>query len=281
MRSESCLASALSGFLGGIVFAAAAAGAAGPDEAVIVARMVTEPPVIDGRPDDPCWRLAETTRPFTVQAKASATQLGAWEAAEKKFAESAATAQICCDDQFLYAAVRCPAPADVPAAAKEAAPDGNVWRDDCIEFFVDPMRRMGFWQLAVNAIGTLADLEVPPGRGAARWQWQSQAKVATAPLGDGFAVEIALPFASLGEFPHTPGTVWGVNFTRQGKSGGGNSTWAPVGKDFHNVQNFGTLIFGGRKAFHQRELTRLEEQLAALAAGGDERLVADGRAMAA
>lgn len=250
-------------------------------EAVIVTRHVERPPKIDGQLDDACWKIAEKTAPFNIFARAHPTLLGAWEAAEKKFVENAATAQICHDDQYLYIAYRCPAPADVPAQAKETKPDGNVWRDDCVEFFIDPMKRLGFWQLAVNAIGTLADLEVPPGRGAQRFEWDSRAKVAAAPFGEGFAVEIALPFASLGDFPRDPGTVWGVNFTRQGKSGGGNSTWAPVGKDFHNVQRFGTLIFDSRKAFHENQLAALEKSLNAMPVEGQADLVASAKAMIA
>ena len=232
--------------------------------AAIVSRLVSAAPAVDGTFDDPCWVQAECTGPFMVLGKLSATVTGLWEAGDPKFAATAATVQVCHDAQNLYVAYRVPAPADVPATAKVTEHDGGVWNDDCIELFLDPMRRLGFRQILVNAIGTVADGRSEPGSGGFDMSWESRARVETARDGAGYRVEMAVPFTSLGDPPRTAGTVWGANFTREGASCGGLSTWAPVGKSFSTPERFGLLIFESRKAYHTKALDRLARQLESL-----------------
>ena len=235
-----------------------------PQDTVIVSKRVAAPPRIDGELDDACWRGAERTRPFTVLGTLSPTVTGLWLAGEEKFVRNAASAQICHDDENLYVACRAGAPADVPARAAVTKHDGSVWSEDCVELFIDPMRRLGYCQIVVNAIGTVADLESPPGTGSEDFRWESKAQVRTRESGTGFVVEMAVPFSSLGEVRRDAGVAWGVNFTREGASGGGLSTWAPVGRTFGSPERFGLLVFESRKAYHERELDRLRKRLARL-----------------
>jgi len=239
-----------------------------PNAAVIMSKRITTRPMIDGKLDDDCWKEAEITRPFKVLGHPHPTIEGQWLDGEKKFVETAATVQVCHDDENLYVAYRADAPKDTPAKAKVTRHDGPVWAEDedCVELFIDPMQRMGFYQILANAIGTVADLESPPGTGGSNFDWESKADVKAQRDGPGFVVEMAVPFASLDDAPRTPGTAWGINFTREGSSGGGLSTWAPVGTSFGTPQRFGLLIFESRKAYHVKELARIEEKLAGLSA---------------
>lgn len=244
---------------------------------VIVSKFATSSPVIDGNLNDECWKNAEQTRPLTVLGHFDPQITGQWLEAEKKFVTHAATAQICHDSTNLYIAFRAPAPEDTPARTAATNDDGNAWQGDCIELFLDPMRQLGFYQIAVNAVGTLADGKALPGGASLDNNWKSGVLAKTTRDGAGFIVEMALPFSALGKFPHSAGTVWGVNFTREGKSGGGLSTWAPVGDAFANPDRFGLLIFESRKAFHEAEWRKAAGSLAAMPTNGNAALPESAR----
>ncbi len=232
------------------------------EEAVIVSKNITVPPVIDGKLNDTCWRLAEKTYPLKVLRHLHSTITGLLLEAEEKFVKNAATVQICNDDKNLYVAYRVPAPEDTPAKSKITQHDDAVWSEDCVELFVDPMQRMSYYQILVNAIGTTADIR--SSGGAEDRKWESDAEVKVQRDGPGFIVEMAVPFDALGNEAHSPGTAWGINFTREGASGGGLSTWAPVGSTFATPEKFGLLIFGSRKLYYETELRRLKKKLLSL-----------------
>lgn len=230
------------------------------DEKVIVSKVVSSAPVIDGKLDDPCWKQAESTGLWKVLGKMSETVLGQWEAAPEKFVKAAASARVCHDAKNVYVAISVPAPADLPVSGKITQRDGNVWSgDDCVELFLDPGRQMRYYQILVNPLGTVADLRVQGG--GEDLAWNAGAIVKVQKHGPGFVVEMAIPFSSLGTFRHHPGDAWGINFTREGPSGGGFSTWAPVGTTFNSPERFGLLIFGDRNSFYTKALTNLEKRL--------------------
>jgi len=251
-------------------------------ESIVVSKYVDRPPTIDGKLDDLCWATAERTRRFKVLSSISTEVTGLELEAEDRFVQNAATVQICHDDDALYVAYRAHAPEDTPAKAKITRHDDEVWTDDRVELFLDPMQQMGYSQVLVNAIGTVADLERRPGSGAADANWESNARVGVQRVGAGYIVEMAIPFASLGDNPRTAGTAWGVNFTRGGASGGGLSTWAPeFGRCFGTPERFGTLIFESLRAYHERTLKELQDRLSQLPADASPELTASARDMLA
>ena len=115
--------------------------------------------------------------------------------------------------------------------------DGEVWRDDCFELFIDTVgQRKDYAHLAVNALGTRYDSfdRVV----TEDFQWH----VATSVDEDGWSVEIILPFA--GQITPQPGDQWILAAARNAVRTDELSTWARHNKSFHEPQNFGTLIFG-------------------------------------
>ena len=117
--------------------------------------------------------------------------------------------------------------------------DGEVWRDDCLELFVDTVgQRKSYAHLAVNALGTKYDSF--DGVVSEDFDWE----VATSVGPEGWSVEIRLPFAN-GIAPR-PGDTWVVEVARNATRVDELSTWGRHHKSFDEPQNFGTLIFSGR-----------------------------------
>lgn len=243
-------------------------------EALLVSRSVKAPPTIDGKLDDACWQEAERTRPFHVLEHEDPVLLGTMLLAEEKFVVNAATAQVCHDDRNLYVAFRAPVPPGMKLKAGAETRGGSVWSDDCIELFLDPLRNGAFYQVMANAKGAFAEFSAPVGGGAVPG-WDAGAQVKARYDDTGFTVEMAIPFASMGNPDHAPGAAWAVNFTREGATGGGLSTWAPVGRSFATPARFGTLIFGSRKDYALRNLAKLRASLSEMNGENQKELVAD------
>jgi len=117
--------------------------------------------------------------------------------------------------------------------------DGEVWRDDCLELFVDTTGdRQDYAHLAVNSLGTKYDSY---DRVVTEdFQWQAAATIQD----NGWSVEIQLPFAN--QIAPQPGDEWIVEVARNAARADVLSSWGRHNKSFHEPQNFGTLIFGGR-----------------------------------
>ena len=269
-----CLLTSVVGWAADAPKAKAAAAKPAPGEAVIVSRVVKEPPAIDGKLDDACWREAERTRPFSVLEHEDPVLLGTMLLAEGKFVANAATAQVCHDDKNLYVAFRAPVPPGMKIKAAVETRGGSVWSDDCIELFLDPLRNGAFYQVMANAKGAFAEFSAAGGGGAIPG-WDSKARVRGQSDDAGFTVEMAVPFEAMGNPDHTAGTAWAVNFTREGATGGGLSTWAPVGHSFATPSRFGMLIFDSRKAYALRNLATLQASLTAVGGEDQRKLVAD------
>ena len=142
--------------------------------------------------------------------------------------------------------------------------DEKLWQEDCAEIFIDPQRQMGYCQFLVNPNGAMTDLKAPPG-GSGRRDWNAQGVQSAVKTTDmGYTVEMRIPFAAMEQSVPEPGSVWGINFTREGPTCGGMSTWAPVGRKFCSPQQFGLLIFGSRTAYLQNILNDYRAQLDAV-----------------
>jgi len=117
--------------------------------------------------------------------------------------------------------------------------DGEVWRDDCLELFVDTSgERQDYAHLAVNSVGTKYDSY---DRVVTEdFQWEAAATIQD----NGWSVEIRLPFAN--QVAPRPGDKWILEVGRNAARADVLSSWGYHNKSFHEPQNFGTLIFGGR-----------------------------------
>ena len=72
---------------------------------------------------------------------------------------------------------------------------------------------------------------------------------------DFWTMEISIPFSDLGIITLEEGSSWGLNICRNREGGLQNSSsWAAVGRDFHNPGKFNTLIFGNFKNWYRKEI---------------------------
>ena len=191
---------------------------------VVSVPLLASAPVVDGKVEAEEWRFAAVLSDFVL--------LGG-----KALPALPTTVYVAYDEQAVYVAAKLfdPQPNQLRREVTEA--DGEVWRDDCLELFIDTKgERRTYARLAVNALGTKYDSE---GRdAAANFQWD----VATSLAQDGWSAEIRLPFAQ--QTAPQPGDRWILGVARNAVRVGELSTWARHHKSFHEPQSFGTLLFG-------------------------------------
>jgi len=150
---------------------------------VVQAVYVDTPPLIDGNLDDPCWSQAARLEGFRVLD------------VERDVPEET-VGLICVDDTAIYLAVICKdrTPEDIKAV--ETRRGGDIWRDDVVEFGVDPWHehRDSYW-FQVTPRGT--QCEDIPGGSATKIEWRGDWTAAARQTAEGWQAEIAIPFAIL------------------------------------------------------------------------------------
>ena len=188
------------------------------------------PPAIDGTVGEAEWRGAavfahfvelDFSRRVPVQTQARAL----W------------------DDGHLYLAATCDEPNVKGLQAYSTERDSAIWRDDCIEIFLDTNHdRKSFAQIIVNSKGGIFDQQSP---GDAKWN--ADLTVATRVGADAWVVEMAIPFASLGAAVQ-PGTTWGLNLGREryAEAQSPLSAWSATLGKFLVPDRFGEVVFGER-----------------------------------
>jgi len=157
-----------------------------------------EPPLIDGRPDDPCWSAAAHVERFFFSQENKP---------ETEFTE----AWICVDADNLYAAFYCHDSQPETILAQQTARGGSVERDDYIALHVDTTRRMiDHYTFRVSANGT--QNETIPNSGSGNFAWRGDWSAAAERVIDGYTVELAVPFTTL-QYPRGQ-TEFGIAFGR-------------------------------------------------------------------
>jgi hypothetical protein len=116
------------------------------------------------------------------------------------------------------------------------ARDTNIWTDDCIEIFLDPLASgKEFYQFIINSNGIFYDALNQDS------SWNSNIKVAVNKYKDQWIVETAIPFS---DFNYTPsgGEQWCINLCREQKQHKENSSLFPA-KKFMDPASFGPFEF--------------------------------------
>ena len=161
-----------------------------------------EAPRIDGRLRDSAWRSGLCSpHDLTEAARTTATEA------------QATSARITYDTERLYISVVCPGPPpDAPATAPDGRPVTGLADVDHVEVILDIDRDFAStYRFAVDARGRRTDscLDCEPWHGP----WTAQ----TAAREDGWSVEIALPFETLGSWDRghpKAGDTWRLNVVR-------------------------------------------------------------------
>jgi len=137
-------------------------------------------PQVDGRLDDPLWQRVPDIKELHAinQISTASQQTSAW---------------LGYDGKNLYIAVRCEEENPTGLRTNASDRDGLCWYDDSIELFIDTdLDRTTYFQFIVNAAGIQFD-----GKGLdASWNGEWEAR--TAMEEDGWILETAIPWGTLG-----------------------------------------------------------------------------------
>ena len=156
------------------------------------------------------------------------------------------------DSTALYLGIIAQEPSPDRVAGKPRKRDGEIWRDDDIELFIDAnCDRSTYHQFALG-LKHNAQFDCIGGPthgrfGDTKWngEWQSATKMSK----DAVIVELAIPYRTLGVKTPKPGDRWGLNLCRnrlgKGKKDGRTemSAWCLTYKSFHVPTHFGTVTF--------------------------------------
>ena len=123
------------------------------------------------------------------------------------------------------------------SAKAEKRDEAQVWKDDCVELFIQPKGSADYIHVAVNPLGTIYDE-----RGGDN-SWNGDGIAASAIReADRWTATVVLPFAGFGVAPAN-GDEWRVNVCRSRAAAFERCSWSPVGGGFHNPSAFGIVRF--------------------------------------
>jgi len=185
---------------------------------------------VDGKLDDPEWQ-----RPPDI------SRMAVWSLDRNPSVST--RFWLAYDAENLYVAVRCGEPNLPGLVMKATQRDGPCWEDDSIELFVatDPARKT-YYQFIVNAADVMFD-----GKG---WDkaWNGKWTAATGREPDGWTLEIAIPWATLGCPVPALGSQLGMELVRTRPQDQTREMlqWAPTTDgNNHNPAMFGSIRFAG------------------------------------
>ncbi len=205
-----------------------------PDRAAFVTPLAGAPPVLDGRLDDPAWEKALKLGGFVRYGS-------------DKPAEDQTDAWVTYDGDALYVGARLHSSAMDRLQVNETARDAAVWRDDCLEVFIDANHDHDTWrQFVTNAAGSQFDAWNPGGQPGRGLEWNGTWTVKTSREPTAWVVEMRIPFSDLGGAPR-PGDAWGFNVCREAPSTKELSMWTDTGGRFTRVQGLADLVFASAR----------------------------------
>jgi len=150
----------------------------------IAAVKVTEPPLIDGKLDDACWRQASHIA-------------GLWRTDHDAPELEKTEAWLCYTSKAIYVAFRCydSEPAAIKATQKKR--QGSFGDDDWVGFWLDvaPDSLGFFYSFRVNPAGTQFDST--PGGTSEKVEWKGDWRAAAAIDAQGWSAEMEIPFSIL------------------------------------------------------------------------------------
>jgi hypothetical protein len=193
-----------------------------------------DPPVIDGRLNDECWKGAGVGEED-------------WITVDGKVAKQQTRVFACYDNDHLYVGFRLYTARPHDLKSVETRDDFYVWRDESAEVFIDPGHdHASYCELEVNS----NNVEYDAWSFDRSWEciWDHEVGLED----DAWICEIAIDLASF-EYPNAAGEpsgrfqlpehgVWGINFSRNDSITGESSSWPNSGRSFHNTHRYGHMM---------------------------------------
>ena len=205
------------------------------------------PPTIDGRLDDACWKTAPPMTDFTLMYT------------EPLPVKKQTVAGILYDDKNLYLGIRLIDPEVANIKATTRARDASIWRDDCVEIYLENgSTGKQYYKFSTNFLCTKVDMAGWAGPFGLHldesWGDSSKWYAKSSRDAGGWNLEIVIPFADLGFTPKA-GEPYRFDLIRFCWSGPKHEygSWAPGGS-YMSPECFGYLLFGG-------EMGQLEQQM--------------------
>ncbi|MBU1857343.1 MAG: carbohydrate-binding family 9-like protein, partial [Verrucomicrobia bacterium] len=197
----------------------------------------TEPPVIDGRLDDACWKQSVELGPFVRIAGGELPREGS-------------RAYLLHDDKYLYLGIECDESLlderlqrthEIKREMKER--DADVYADDCVEVFLQPDPAKGaYYHLVINSLGTLYDALCGKD-GSTDKGWSSNAKIAVSSDQKAWRIELAMPWSDF-DMAAKDGGRFRFNICRHECPNQEYTCWSPTGQGFHQPDKFGVVVLG-------------------------------------
>ena len=184
---------------------------------LVAVRIDGDPPVVDGRLDDPAWRQAPVATDFVESSPVPAAP-----------ASLRSEARVLVDDEALYVAMTYFDPQPETIVAPYLRRDDETTSDWAfVEIDSRHDRRSGF-SFGVNPRGVQVDgqwLSDTDYDGSWNGFWQGAARLDA----DGWTAELRIPFSQLPfRLPEGGGDLtWGINFYRHSSAHGETSNWSP------------------------------------------------------
>jgi len=211
-------------------------GSAAPRQ--VTAVRVQQPPKIDGRLDDPCWKLARPASGF-IQMDPD----------EGKPATEQTSFRVVYDQENLYIGIECLDSRPDKIVARLVPRDSNFWPGDVVgvvlDTFGDQQNCYGF---AVNPKGVQRDYRSAEdgsrGWGGIDLAWDGLWYSAAQITDKGWTAELAIPFKTV-RFSRKRSQLWGINLHRYQSSKREDSHWSFISRDdgsMLKVSKAGTLI---------------------------------------
>ncbi|MGC9065020.1 MAG: carbohydrate-binding family 9-like protein [Candidatus Ratteibacteria bacterium] len=206
--------------------------------------LIKKEPVLDGKVDDDCWQFIPEARCFfLLGGNEFATVKPSWFKAGW-------------DNENFYFAFKAEEPDVQKIEAKRPDGDKFLWMEDSVELFLIPPE-MNCWQFIVNTISSKWNA-VGIAQTVPLENWQAKSFVGK----DFWSVEIKIPFKVLGKIP-SDGEKWKINVGRNNLTGPAEervSCWPKIQKSFHEVENYGTIVFK-KKMLNKKESDAIEHEI--------------------
>jgi predicted phosphodiesterase len=187
-----------------------------------------KPPLIDGVLDEKCWQKP-VTKLFTNDSEPART-----DSTRFYFAY---------DTNNLYLAAVCFDPAVNTVKVQASQPDGAVYNDDCVGYFLQPDTGKGeIFQVYFNPGGIAFDQKIMVSEKSgmnADPKWNGTYEVKARLDKDQWRLEAKIPLAQFGATAK-PGQAWGLNFRRKQPGRKASADWQPISYD---PSAFGLLLF--------------------------------------
>jgi len=205
---------------------------------------IEKEPVLDGKLDDDCWQsIPEAKVFFLLGGKEFAMVKPSW-------------FKVGWNNENLYFAFWAEEPDVQKINAKRPDGDKFLWMEDSVELFLIPPE-MDCWQFVISTLGSRWNA-VGIAKTVPLENWQAKSFVGK----DFWSVEVKIPFKVLGKIP-SDGEKWKINVGRNNLTGPVEervSCWPKIEKSFHEIDNYGTIVFKNR-ALNKKTVESVEQEI--------------------